>query len=103
MCLLICNPTLVRKVLRNDSVRSVRRGKGRGHEFGTGGRGAIGDVLVEHVGDHLDLGLCCCDLLCGAGLRAAAAEEEGHVCDLRLMYAIIVLECSVGALSISSG
>jgi hypothetical protein len=35
-------------------------------------------VLVEHVGNHLDLGLCCCDLLGGRGLGAALAEEEGH-------------------------
>lgn len=35
-------------------------------------------VLVEHVGNHLDLGFCCCDLLGGRGLGAALAEEEGH-------------------------
>lgn len=34
--------------------------------------------LVEHVGDHLDLGFCCCDLLGGRGLGAGVAEEEGH-------------------------
>lgn len=38
------------------------------------------DVLVEHARDHLDLGLCCCDLLCGRGLGTTAAEEEGHCC-----------------------
>jgi hypothetical protein len=36
------------------------------------------DVLVEHVGDHLDLGFCCCDLLCGRRLGTTAAEEERH-------------------------
>ena len=36
------------------------------------------DSLVEHARDHLDLGLCCCDLLCGRRLRTGAAEEERH-------------------------
>lgn len=36
------------------------------------------DLLVEHARDHLDLGLCCCDLLCGRRLRTGAAEEERH-------------------------
>lgn len=36
------------------------------------------DVLVEHARDHLDLGLCCCNLLCGRRLRTGAAEEERH-------------------------
>lgn len=36
------------------------------------------DLLVEHARDHLDLGLCCRDLLCGRGLRTGAAEEERH-------------------------
>ena len=41
--------------------------------------GKRGKVLVEHVGDHFDFGLCCLDLLFRGGLRAAAAEtEEGH-------------------------
>jgi hypothetical protein len=39
-------------------------------------------LLVEHVGDHLDLGFCCCDLLGGRGLGATLAEEEGHFWDV---------------------
>lgn len=38
----------------------------------------VRDLLVEHVGDHLDLGFRCCDLLGGRGLGATLAEEEGH-------------------------
>lgn len=53
------------------------------------------DVLIEHVGDHLDLGLCCCDLLLRAGLRACAAEaEEGHVCE----WGGILTGCGISAL-----
>lgn len=40
--------------------------------------GACVDELVEHARDHLNLGLCCRDLLCGRGLRTGAAEEERH-------------------------
>jgi len=44
--------------------------------------GLRSDLLVEHAGDHLDLGLCCCDLLCGRRLRTGAAEEERHCVEL---------------------
>ena len=37
------------------------------------------NVPAVHVRDHVDLGLCGCDLLLGREL-GAAAEEERHVC-----------------------
>lgn len=41
------------------------------------------DALVEHVGDHFNLGFGSGDLLGGAGLWAGA-EEEGHFGGWRL-------------------
>jgi hypothetical protein len=51
------------------------------HIYGCSLRSHV-DILVEHVGNHLDLGLCCCDLLCGRRLGTTAAEEEGHCVEL---------------------
>jgi hypothetical protein len=60
-------------------------------------------VLVEHVGNHLDLGLCCCDLLGGRGLGAALAEEEGHfwyvVCVVVSLVRVCVGRCAMVVLS----
>jgi hypothetical protein len=39
----------------------------------------MSNVPAVHVRDHIDLGLCGCDLLLGREL-GAAAEEERHVC-----------------------
>jgi hypothetical protein len=48
--------------------------------------------LVEHVGDHLDLGFCCCDLLGGRGLGATLAEEEGHFRDVLWVVVCLLSE-----------
>jgi hypothetical protein len=44
----------------------------------------MSNVPAVHVRDHVDLGLCGCDLLLGREL-GAAAEEERHV-----VYAVLV-------------
>lgn len=41
------------------------------------------NIPAEHIGDHLNFCLCCCNLLCGGWLRSAAPEHaERHGCGL---------------------
>lgn len=56
----------------------------------------MSNVPAVHVRDHVDLGLCSCDLLLGRELGAAAEEERHVVCVVLVRESKVYRLCGDG-------